>query len=268
MRRPRARKRFGQNFLHDATVVRRIVAAIDPRPGETLVEIGPGPGALTREILPLAKRLTVVELDRDLIPLLRDECAALGELAIHSADALQFDFCSLRRPPDGIRLFGNLPYNISTPLLFHLFGQLHCIRDMHFMLQRELVERITAPPGSKTYGRLSVLAQLHCRTEMLFSVGPGAFTPAPRVESAVIRLLPHPRPPVEIPDRELFSRLVTRAFSQRRKTLRNALRGMLDAEQISAAGIDPGRRAEQISLEGFAGLTRVAAAGSRRPGGL
>ncbi len=254
MRQPRARKRFGQNFLHDAGVVQRIVSAIDPRPGQRLVEIGPGPGALTRRILPLAGELTVVELDRDLIPLLERECAGLGELHIHCADALLFDFCALRRPPEQIRLFGNLPYNISTPLLFHLFHQTACIQEMHFMLQRDLVERMTAPPGSRTYGRLSVLVQFHCRAEMLFCVRPGAFTPAPRVESAVIRLTPHRRPPVEMKHPELLARLVSEAFAQRRKTLRNTLRRMLDAEQIRAAGVDPGARAEQLSLEEFARL--------------
>ncbi len=257
MKQHRARKRFGQNFLHDATVLQRIVSAIDPRPGQTLVEIGPGPGALTRQILTLTKQLTVVELDRDLIPLLQQNCAGLGTLEIHSADALKFDFCTLKQPEKRIRLFGNLPYNISTPLLFHLFKQLPCIQDMYFMLQKELVERIIATPGSKTYGRLSVMVQFHCQVEMLFTVGPEAFRPAPKIDSAIIRLIPHPEPPVEVTDPAAFSQLVTQAFSQRRKTLRNTLKKMLSAEQISSSGIDPAIRAEQLSLQEFALLANL-----------
>ncbi len=257
MKQYRARKRFGQNFLQDPVVLQRIATAIDPHPGQRLIEIGPGLGALTRQILPLAEKLAVVELDRDLIPLLQQNCTGLGTLEIHSADALKFDFCTFRQLENKIRLFGNLPYNISTPLLFHLFKQLSCIQDMHFMLQKELVERITAAPGSKTYGRLSVMVQFYCQVEMLFIVGPEAFRPAPKVDSAIIRLIPHPEPPVEVTDPAAFSRLVTQAFSQRRKTLRNTLKKMLTAEQISSTGIDPGIRAEQLSLQEFALLANL-----------
>ena len=254
MKPHRARKRFGQNFLHDSGVLSRIVAAIDPRPGQRLVEIGPGLGALTCRVLPLAKRLTVVELDRDLIEPLRRRCGGLGELEIIQADALQLDFCRLREGGERIRLFGNLPYNISTPLLFHLFKQLPCIQEMHFMLQKEVVERMVATPGSKRYGRLSVMVRFHCHAEMLFTVGPGAFRPPPRVTSAVVRLIPHPSPPVEVHDPARFARLVAEAFSQRRKTLRNTLKHRFSEAQLRAAGIDPTLRAEQLTLDQFAQL--------------
>ncbi len=253
----RPRKRFGQHFLHDPTVLARITAAIDPRSGQRLVEIGPGLGALTCRILPLAKQLTVIELDRDLIPSLQQACAPLGELTIHQADALTLDFHQFGTGEEKIRLFGNLPYNISTPLLFHLFEQLDCIQDMHFMLQKEVVDRMVASPGNKRYGRLSVMVQFHCRAEMLFTVGPGAFRPPPKVASAVVRLVPHPAPPVNVRDAALFSRLVAEAFSQRRKTLRNTLKHRFTAEQLAHAGIDPSLRAEQLSLEQFARLANL-----------
>ena len=252
----KARKRFGQNFLHDPQVIQRIVGSIRPRADQTMVEIGPGEGALTRELLPILGQLDVVELDRDLIPLLQSACAHLGELRIHQADALKFDFCQLSPGPAQLRVVGNLPYNISTPLLFHLLEMSHCIQDMHFMLQKEVVERITARPGGGHYGRLSVMIQYHCETEMLFTVGPGAFRPAPKVDSAVVRLVPHRQPPVTV-DPEMLSQLVMRAFGQRRKTLRNNLKGLLDASAIEALGIDPGVRPERLSLEEFARLTNA-----------
>jgi 16S rRNA (adenine1518-N6/adenine1519-N6)-dimethyltransferase len=252
----RPRKRFGQNFLHDPQVIQRIVDNIRPRVGQTMVEIGPGEGALTRELLPILGQLDVVELDRDLIPLLETKYSALGELRIHQADALKFDFCQLSPGPAQLRVVGNLPYNISTPLLFHLLEMSHCIQDMHFMLQKEVVERITAKPGSGQYGRLSVMLQFHCEPEMLFTVGPGAFRPAPKVDSAVVRLIPHRQPPVAV-DPEMLSQLVMRAFGQRRKTLRNNLKGLLDASAIEALGIDPGVRPERLSLEEFARLANA-----------
>ncbi len=250
----RPRKRFGQNFLHDPQIIQRIVASIRPRNGQCMVEIGPGEGALTRELLPILGQLNVVELDRDLIPRLEAICASLGDLRIHQADALKFDFCQLSPGPAQLRVVGNLPYNISTPLLFHLLEMSHCIQDMHFMLQKEVVERITAKPGSGQYGRLSVMMQYYCETAMLFTVGPGAFRPAPKVDSAVVRLVPHRQSPVDV-DASQLSQLVTRAFGQRRKTLRNNLKGLLDAEEIAALGIDPGIRPERLSLEDFARLT-------------
>jgi 16S rRNA (adenine1518-N6/adenine1519-N6)-dimethyltransferase len=248
----KARKRFGQNFLHDRHVIDRIVRAIHPKAGERLVEIGPGLGALTLPLLQAAGRLEVVELDRDLIPKLAEQCAGKGELLIHSADALKFDFCSLAT--DGkLRLAGNLPYNISTPLIFHLLDQARCIDDMHFMLQKEVVERLAAKPDTSDYGRLSVMVQFRCKVEQLFIVPPGAFTPAPKVESAIVRLEPYAEPPVNV-DAAVLEKLVAQAFGQRRKTLRNTLKGLLDAEAIEAAGIDPQRRAETLSLQEFAAL--------------
>ncbi len=253
----RARKRFGQNFLHDSAVIARIIAAIHPQRGETLVEIGPGLGALTRELLPCVDALDVVELDRDVIPLLKQACRGLGVLQVHQADALHFDFSALRRADAKLRVVGNLPYNIATPLLFHLFTQTQAIRDMHFMLQKEVVERMVAAPDTEHYGRLSLMVQFHCAAHQLFTVGPGAFKPAPKVDSAIVRLIPHPAPPVVVPDTARFSALVAKAFSQRRKTIRNALKGIVTDAQFTACGIEPGARAEQLSLADFAGLSRT-----------
>ncbi len=254
----RPRKRFGQNFLHDPGVINRIVAAIRPRAGEQLVEIGPGQGAITLPLLKATGTLTAIELDRDLIEPLQNLCRTTGELTVHNADALRFDFCSLA---DGtqLRIIGNLPYNISTPLLFHLLDQSRCICDMHFMLQKEVVERMAAAPGSGQYGRLSVMLQYRCKVSALFSIGPGAFTPPPKVDSAFVRLEPFTRPPVNVADEAVFATLVRQAFGQRRKTLRNTLRGLLDAEQIRQAGIDPAARAETLNLNAFAALANQAA---------
>ncbi len=258
MKGHRPRKRFGQNFLHDAQVVARIAAAIDPRPGEHLVEIGPGLGALTEILLPQVGEMDVIELDRDLIPRLSRHCGGLGELRIHAADALAFDFSGLADDGRPLRIVGNLPYNISTPLMFHLLAYRNQIRDMHFMLQKEVVERLAATPGSKDYGRLSVIMQYHCRVEALFRVPPGAFNPPPKVESAVVRLTPWAAPPVAVQDLAQFQRVVTQAFSQRRKTLRNTLKGLVDAETMQALGIDPTRRAETLDLAEFAALAEAA----------
>jgi len=254
----RPRKRFGQNFLHDPGIIGRIVTAIRPLPDEHLVEIGPGQGAITLPLLEAAGRLTVIELDRDLIQPLQNRCRTAGELTVHNTDALRFDFCGLAGD-SALRIVGNLPYNISTPLLFHLLGQRGCIQDMHFMLQKEVVERMAAGPGSGQYGRLSVMLQYRCRVSPLFSIGPDAFTPPPKVESAFVRLEPFAQPPVNVTDEAVFATVVRQAFAQRRKTLRNALRGLLDAEEISAAGIDPGLRAETLGLEAFAALADQAA---------
>lgn len=248
----RPRKRFGQNFLHDQHIIRGIVAAIHPRPGESLIEIGPGLGALTAPLLEATGRLEVVELDRDLIPHLEEQFADAGELRIHNTDALKFDFCSLAPKGEKLRIAGNLPYNISTPLIFHLIEQAHCIRDMHFMLQKEVVERLAAAPGGGDYGRLSVMVQYHCRVEKLFNVPPGAFNPPPKVDSAIVRLTPYTEKPVTVKDEACLSRLVARAFAQRRKTLRNNLKSLLDAATIESLGIDPGRRPETLSLQEFA----------------
>ncbi len=252
----RPRKRFGQNFLHDPGVIRRIVEAIGPRPGQTMVEIGPGQGALTCELLPALGRLDVVELDRDLIRPLSERCGDKGELRIHQADALRFDFRTLTPGPRTLRVVGNLPYNISTPLLFHLIDQIDAVQDMHFMLQKEVVERLVARPGSHAWGRLAIMIQYHCRSEMLFTVGPGAFRPAPKVESAVVRLVPHATPPVDV-NPDTLRRLVATAFAHRRKTLRNNLRGLLDPDTITALGIDPALRPERLTLDQFATLANA-----------
>jgi 16S rRNA (adenine1518-N6/adenine1519-N6)-dimethyltransferase len=248
----RPRKRFGQNFLHDQGVIQRIVQAIQPRTGERLVEIGPGQGALTRQVLEHVEHMDAVELDRDLIPLLEQEFGP--RLEIHSQDALKFDFCRLVPEGGRLRVIGNLPYNISTPLLFHLMEGRHCIQDMHFMLQKEVVERLAAAPGSKAYGRLSIMVQYYCRVEKLFIVHPGAFYPPPKVDSAIVRLVPHAEPPVAVDSADDLSQLVAQAFSQRRKTLRNTLKGLLDETEILACGIDPQLRPEQLSLPQFAAL--------------
>jgi 16S rRNA (adenine1518-N6/adenine1519-N6)-dimethyltransferase len=251
------RKRFGQHFLHDAGVIARIVAAICPRPGEALVEIGPGLGAISRPLLERIGRLHVVELDRDLIPELVRRCADAGELTVHQADALSFDFGSLLSSQDKLRVVGNLPYNISTPLIFHLLESWRVIEDMHFLLQREVVDRITAMPGGGAYGRLSVMVQHRCRCERLFRISNGAFTPPPKVESAFVRLTPHRQGPDAVEDERRFATVVRRAFSQRRKTLKNNLKGVLSAADIVTAGIDPNLRPEMLTVAQFAALANV-----------
>ena len=249
----RARKRFGQNFLHDPGVIQRIIQVIGPQPGEKLVEIGPGQGAITLPLLKACHQLNVVELDRDLIAPLAQQATGVGELVIHQNDALRFDFSSLA---DGqrLRIVGNLPYNISTPLLFHLLSQSGSIQDMHFMLQKEVVDRMAASPGGSDYGRLSVMIQYHCQVQPLFRIGPGAFNPAPKVDSAFVRLTPWTTLPVTVDDYEQFKNLVRQAFSQRRKTLRNTLKTLLDENAIRAAGVDPGIRPENVTLEQYAAL--------------
>jgi len=250
----RGRKRFGQHFLHDPGVIGRIVAAIDPQPGERLVEIGPGLGALTLPLLERCGRMEVVEIDRDVIPALRRHCAGAGELIVHEADVLAFDFAALHGGGPALRVCGNLPYNISTPLLFHLLEARAVIADMHFMLQKEVVERMAAKPGGKEYGRLTVMLAAVCRVELLFRVGRGAFNPPPAVDSAVVRITPHAGEPFPLPDPGRYAKLVCAAFSMRRKTLRNSLRGLVGAAAFEAAGIDPGRRAETLSAAEFAKL--------------
>jgi 16S rRNA (adenine1518-N6/adenine1519-N6)-dimethyltransferase len=247
----RPRKRFGQNFLHDRAVIEHILSCVDPRPGQRLVEIGPGQGALTGGLLRRAGELDAIELDRDLIGPLQSRCADLGELRLHNADALEFNFRSLRTDDRRLRLVGNLPYNISTPLLFHLIGQADAIEDMHFMLQKEVVARMAASPGSRTYGRLSVMLQVSCEVSALFDIGPASFNPPPKVDSSVVRLVPLATPLVAPSAMTGFSNVVGAAFAHRRKTLRNNLKGWLDAGQISALGIDPTARAESLSIEEF-----------------
>jgi 16S rRNA (adenine1518-N6/adenine1519-N6)-dimethyltransferase len=253
----RARKRFGQHFLHDPVVLRRIVDAIDPRPGERIVEIGPGRGALTLPLLERCGRVEAIEIDRDLAPVLAARARGKGELVIHRADALEVDFRALHGSGPKLRVCGNLPYNISTPLLFHLLEAHEAIADMHFMLQKEVVDRMVAPPGDKTYGRLTVMLAATCRAQALFRVGRGAFQPPPAVDSAVVRLLPHAADPFPLPDRERFARVVAAAFSMRRKTLRNSLRGLVDDGGFATAGIDAGRRPETLAPAEFARLAAL-----------
>ncbi len=274
----RARKRFGQHFLHDPGVLGRIASAISPRPGEHIVEIGPGRGALTHALLedwvelagardgqhrapdsagtsPGAS-LDLIEIDRDLVPRLRDEFAGNPRIAVHEADALDFDFAKLANDRGGrLRIVGNLPYNISTPLLFHLLQNTAVIDDMHVMLQREVVERIAAHPGSGDYGRLTVMLAPWVRAESLFEVGPGAFQPPPRVWSAVVRLIVRREPAFIVSPH--FGAVVSAAFSHRRKTIRNALRNVVTPEQIAACDVDLGSRPETLSPDSFNRLART-----------
>ena len=253
----KARKRFGQNFLHDHNVIENIVANLQIESGDHIVEIGPGKGALTGSILIPGVPLDIIEIDRDLVALLKQKFEAHENLRIISADALQFDFSSLQKNNEKLRIIGNLPYNISTPLLFHLFENFSCIKDMHFMLQKELVDRICADPGTKKYGRLSVMSQFYCSVEPLFEVAPESFTPSPKVISAIVKLTPHSQPPVQVESLTHFNKVVRTAFSQRRKTLRNSLKSLISEEKIRALSIDPGVRAESISLNDFAKLSNI-----------
>lgn len=255
----RAKKRYGQHFLHDPGTIDRIVRAIAPRPGDRLVEIGPGRGAITVPLLAAAGELDVIEIDADVLPPLRERCGGAGVLRVHQADALEFDFRALRGSGPPLRLVGNLPYNISTPLLFHFVDQLDAFSSMHFMLQKELVTRMAAVPGNKDYGRLTVMLAPHVRVEPLFDIGKGAFSPPPKVVSTFFALHPLAEPPFPIADTAAYARTVAAAFAQRRKTLRNSLSGLLDAAAIAAAGVDPGARPETLSPAQFAALAaRVA----------
>ena len=258
---PRAKKHLGQNFLHERGVIAKIVQAIAPKPGDRIVEIGPGQGALTFPLLdrhgaitfPLLRAhgaLTAIEFDRDLIAPLQHAAREFGELAIIPGDVLGVDFTALAAGGT-LRLVGNLPYNLSSPILFHALEHATAIEDMHFMLQKEVVERMAAAPGSKVYGRLSVMLQAYCSVTPLFTVPPGAFRPAPKVDSAVVRLVPLPPESIAVRDRGSFERVVRDAFGQRRKTLRNALSKLCDAGAIEAAGIRPDARAEQIEVGDF-----------------
>lgn len=253
----RPRKRFGQNFLHDRGVVARIINAFAPQIDELVVEIGPGPGVLTRELASKVASLNAVEIDRDLAAALKTEFAESDRVTIYEADALEFDFCALAPKDQPLRIIGNLPYNISTPLIFHLFTHAHCVRDMLFMLQKEVVDRICAGPGNKTYGRLSVMAQSQCKVERLFTVSAGAFTPPPKVESAIVRLRPYQENPYPLKDAERFAKLVQAAFAQRRKTLRNSLKGFLTPDKMQEVQIDPMRRPETLSVAEFVTLANA-----------
>jgi len=248
------RKRFGQHFLHDPRIIGKILLAISPEPGDTLVEIGPGLGAITLPLLEKAGRLTAIELDRDVIPHLETSARNKGNLRIVQGDALETALAPFAPAGGKLRLVGNLPYNVSTPLLFHFLEQADHVQDMHFMLQKEVVQRMAAKPGGREYGRLTVMLASRCRVEPLFNIGPGAFRPPPKVDSAFVRLTPFVAPPFTIPDRGRYAQIVTQAFSHRRKTLKNALMGLVDETAMIAAGIDPKSRPETLSAADYAKL--------------
>ena len=244
------RKRFGQNFLSEPDIIRSCIEAIRPHPDDLMVEIGPGLGALTKPLLQVLRRLHAVELDRDIVSWMRGHYPA-EKIVIHNVDALKFDFSTLG---DRVRVVGNLPYNISTPILFRLLESVDHIVDMHFMLQKEVVERMVAAPSTPEYGRLSVMLQYRLYMEYLFTVPPEAFDPAPKVESAFVRVVPYAQPPHPARDEALFARVVTAAFGQRRKTLRNTLKGLLDDAGFAALGIDPQLRAENLGVAEFVAI--------------
>jgi 16S rRNA (adenine1518-N6/adenine1519-N6)-dimethyltransferase len=254
------RKRFGQHFLHDPRVIARIIAAIAPQPDDAIVEIGPGLGALTAPLVERVGRLHVVELDRDLAERLRERYP-VKRLVVHAGDALAFDFDAL---PADLRVVGNLPYNISTPLLFRLVAFAPRLHDLHFMLQREVVDRMVAAPSTPEYGRLSVMLQYRFAMTKLFDVGSGAFRPPPRVDSAVVRMVPRPAGALAARDVQALGRAVTAAFTKRRKTLRNALEGVLDEAGLRALDIDPRLRPENLGVDDF---VRIANAAGVSPAG-
>ena len=248
------RKRFGQNFLRDESTIEAIARAIAPDDSDHIVEIGPGEGALTQALISGECRLDAIELDRDLRTRLMAAFSTHPGFTLHSADALDFDFASLATGGTCLRLVGNLPYNISTPLIFKLLEQAPIIKDMHFMLQLEVVERLAASPGSKDWGRLGVMAQFRCEVESLFEVPPEAFYPPPKVHSAVVRLTPHPEPAYPNVDPTSLARVVMQAFSQRRKTLRNNFKGAMEDNDFGGLAIDPSARAETLSIADFVAI--------------
>jgi 16S rRNA (adenine1518-N6/adenine1519-N6)-dimethyltransferase len=250
----RPRKRFGQHFLTDPGVIDAIIQTVGATDSDTVVEIGPGLGAITRSLAAKAGTLHAIEFDRDLIARLTHEYANAANVTVHEADALRFDYGSLGK---SLRIVGNLPYNISTPLLFHLLNYRDCIVDMHFMLQKEVVDRMAANPGSKAYGRLGIMLGCHFQIDALFDVSRDAFDPPPKVTSAVVRLAPLPAGTYVIKDEESLSRLVATAFSQRRKTIRNSLKNIVNEAQLLDAGIDPGLRPEAISIADYVRLSNT-----------
>ncbi|WP_298771919.1 16S rRNA (adenine(1518)-N(6)/adenine(1519)-N(6))-dimethyltransferase RsmA [uncultured Shewanella sp.] len=252
-----ARKRFGQNFLTDQNIINSIVGAIAPDNEHVMVEIGPGLGALTEPVADSIEKLTVVELDKDLVERLKIHPSLKDKLDIHQGDALQFDFSQLVQKDKQLKVFGNLPYNISTPLMFHLFEFSQYIKNMHFMLQKEVVLRLSASPGTKAYGRLTVMAQYFCQVMPVLEVPPGCFTPAPKVDSAVVRLVPFKTKPYPCKDVEVLRQLTMTAFNMRRKTLRNNLKQLISDADFELLGIDPTRRPEQISVQEYVALANL-----------
>lgn len=253
-----ARKRFGQNFLNDENVIENIVAAIQPKKDQALVEIGPGLAALTLPVSQYVDHLTVIEIDRDLATRLLENPFLKDKINVIQQDAMTVDFTALANQMNQpLRVFGNLPYNISTPLMFHLFQFTHAISDMHFMLQKEVVNRLVAAPNSKAYGRLSVMAQYYCQIIPVLEVPPYAFKPAPKVDSAVVKLIPHKSLPHPVNDVRALSRITTEAFNQRRKTIRNSLSNIFSAESLTNLGIDLDARAENLSVQQYCQLANA-----------
>lgn len=253
----RARKRFGQNFLHDAGIIHRIARSIGASAKDHVVEIGPGQGALTNDILASGCKLDAVELDRDLIPLLERRFAGQPQFKLQQGDALNFDFSSLQENDEKLRIVGNLPYNISTPLIFHLLSQQELILDMHFMLQLEVVKRLSAAPSSKNYGRLTVMTQYYCDVTQLFEVPPEAFSPRPKVQSAIVRLIPHQHIPYPADNLTTLQSILRTAFNQRRKTLRNSLKEVISEGQLESLEINPSDRPETLSIEKFVAISNA-----------
>ncbi len=247
----RPRKRFGQNFLHDQTVIQRIVDCINPGPDDHLVEIGPGRGALTQPLSCHGARLDCIELDRDLAGYLEDSFAGNSSVSIHQQDILKFDLGTLSEAPSSLRIIGNLPYNISTPVLFHLLASHESIQDMTFMLQLEVVQRMAAKTGNKNYGRLGLMLQYFCKIEHLFNVPSAAFTPKPRVVSAIVRLTPYQPLPVKAKNVECLKLVIRTAFNQRRKTLKNSLKAIISEEQLKELALDSSLRPENLSLKDY-----------------
>ncbi|MGX9419403.1 16S rRNA (adenine(1518)-N(6)/adenine(1519)-N(6))-dimethyltransferase RsmA [Vibrio sp. RC27] len=250
----KARKRFGQNFLNDPYIIDGIVSAINPQPGENIVEIGPGLGALTEPVAKQVDKLTVVELDRDLAERLRQHPDLKDKLIINEGDAMKFDFNLLVKPNNRLRIFGNLPYNISTPLMFHLFEFHKDVQDMHFMLQKEVVNRLCAGPGTKAYGRLTVMAQYYCKVVPVLEVPPSAFVPPPKVDSAVVRLVPYETLPYPATNLNWLERVCREGFNQRRKTVRNCFKGLISAETLEELGVNTSLRPENLTLQQFVAM--------------
>jgi 16S rRNA (adenine1518-N6/adenine1519-N6)-dimethyltransferase len=249
-----AKKRFGQNFLHNESVISDIVDAINPDKGENLVEIGPGLGALTEPVIERAGKISVVELDRDLAHRLRHHPFIAKDLTIYETDALSFDFATLANKDNPLRIFGNLPYNISTPLIFHLLTFKDTVKDMHFMLQKEVVDRMAASPNSKTYGRLSIMTQYQCQVIPVMEIGPEAFKPAPKVDSAIVRLIPHTNIDNPVKDISALNTVCITAFNQRRKTIRNSFKKLINETQLIELAIDPNLRPENLCLKEYVKL--------------
>lgn len=246
-----AKKRFGQNFLNNDAIISQIVDAINPEPGENLIEIGPGLGALTEPVIERAGDISVVELDRDLAHRLRHHPFLAKHLTIYEEDALKFDFGQLMKDEQPLRIFGNLPYNISTPLIFHLLSFKDKVKDMHFMLQKEVVERMASGHNSKAFGRLSIMTQYQCQVMPVMEIGPEAFTPPPKVDSAIVRLIPHKTIKNPVKDLSALNQVCLTAFNQRRKTIRNSFKKLISAEQLISLDIDPTIRPENLSLDNF-----------------